>query len=630
MNGLGLDFRDKKKIRLNGEVITDTVADSLLKTKGHTLEEVKNSIASIAKEEVNSLKEDMRFKDNLSVMEIVSPAFAKEAKWNKCDDEIFQFVYIAKTIGGGLMLMISNNQGEYQAIPISSNRLDMLADITEAMSSMWVTDPETKVRWTVYDYINHKMEKMLEKATSVYNKNNAILFGTWAVKDGLPSLMINNCKLMSQQESKEMDNGAGGKVTMYKAHCLYYTESPIQCITNHYDSIAAIPGRIRPMPKIYSNDPNEEAFYHLDLEAILDHDGSHPTWDKFMLRFSPSEGKVIMAYVWSILDAKNNGRQMLYFLDHDGFSGKSILMACITEVLGTRLVAALQKDSLNNQFSMDKIWNKILVVIDDNKNRYILRSEKMHQILGSGYADVEPKGKRSFTHRLRCKVIVNGNVKPVIDPDANHERTRLIIIEPKVTTEMKKEFCVLDEHGNLKLDSFGHEQFIGDQSFEENLKAEFRSFLVECKAAYEELCPTRSSIILPDDMVEKLYTMSDDTYDTLESYVDSYLEFDPKYRINVTDFRDIVTDIISRMYGSSLKPNTSMDDKRKLSYDDVVAHLEKKYKIRKGSARIDGKVMKCYIGVKALPKQRTFIQLQKSSELPDLDEDELGLPKVGT
>lgn len=587
-----------------GEPVSDTVANNLLKKHNVTVDDLKKAINELNKQLASEIPNDLRFKDRLTKVEVVSPAFTSDAKWNKKDNEVFQFFSLARSSeGGGLMLLIHNLGNEYRTVVISNSSLTNLADITTACSQMSYKDPDTKVVSTLYDHILKVYDKIMDEALSAYKKLNAKEFGDWAVTHGIPSMMLNNYKLMSVQEEKEVENAAGGKTAMYKAHSLYFQESPFQCLANHYDTLAGVPSRIAKMPRLYSNDFDEPALYHIDLDKIIAPGEPHPTWDKYLQRFRPDEAAVIRAFVWSIFKADNTGRQMLYFYDPDGFSGKSVFEKALASGLGEHLVAALQKDSLNNQFSMAKIWNKRLVVIDDNKNPNLLRSEKVHIVLGSGLADIEAKGRNSFMYKMQCKVIASGNVRLKIDPSANHERTRVITVEPHVTDDMLKEFAVCDKNGKPKRNKYGRVQLIGDATFEQRLIEEFKAFLADCKDDYERLCPKDSSIIISEQMEDALESLSDDTYDIIDEILENHFVFgNPNDALSVLDLNSILEGDVKYDIVQALSRKVGEDFNR----EDLVQHMIKKYKIMKKPVRIGDTVKKCYVGVKHVDNPKSI------------------------
>ena len=604
-----MTFNSKRKVVSSGDTMSDANADKVLKQYGITTEEARKVVFSKEKKTGVEIPDDFRCVKRLQDVQMVT-SVTSDIKWNKKDEELFNFFSLARATddpGSGMVLLVTNHAGEYIAIPLGGSNLSLLADITSACTALKYTDENGVVR-TIYDHVTRAYDQMMHDAVTAYKTVQSIEdFSTW-VRTGLPSMMMNNYEFRATIETRDVEVEEGHKETMTKCHSLYFKEgSPFHCLAAHYDTLAGVPSKITKLPKLFSNDPDEPALFHIDLDQILDHETGHPTWDRYMQRYTPGEGKVFKAFVWSIFDAKNTGRQMLYIYDPDGFSGKSVVANAIASALGTNLVTAVQKDSLSNQFAFSKVWKSRLVIVGDNKNPYLVKSEKMHMILGSDYAEVEPKGKSSFSVKLQAKVMANGNTKLKIDPDATHESTRVIIIEPKMTDDILKEIAVLDEDGNIKRYSNGKPQLIGDASFGERLEKEFRSFLVDCKAAYEELCPTRSSIILPEEMLASIEYLSEDTVDSIDDKAEELFDFDPKYYMTVNSFRETIDQLIG-----DLRSFTSKDDAN-LTYDSIKQHLEKKYHIRKSSKRIDKVKTKVYYGL---------CNKGDAQSLPDLNEPE--------
>lgn len=600
----GITFNKNGSAVVAGQRLSDDVADAMLKAYNTTVNELRTTLKELSKVPTEAIPEDLRYKDNMSIMDIVCPAFTASTKWNKTDKAIFGYFSITRASeGGGFLLLINNDGTQYRFVSLGTNYMENLASVTEACTKMTIVSDDGTVS-TLYDHIQKRYDKLLERALGVYKQRPAKEFGEWTVRAGLPSIMINNYKLRSVQEAVEVTAPSGSKTTMYRAHSLFFggdggAVSPFDCVARHFDSLAAVSERITQMPKLYSNDTNEPALYHIDLDS-LKKPGPHPTWDKYLNRFRQDEGEVMKAFVWSIYDVNNSSRQMLYIYDPDGFSGKSVFEKAIASGLGEQCVAALQKDSLNNQFSMSKIWNKRLVCIDDNKNPLLILSEKMHMILGSGLADVEYKNKNSFVAKMQCKVIASGNVRLRIDPYAKHERTRVIIVQPHVTDEMLKEFALCDKDGNVVRDSHGGVQLLGDASFEENLISEFPAFLADCEASYKALCPKDSSITLSPAMEDTLYSMSDDLFDIIDDFVEETLDFDDKEAVmSVIDFQEAVQEIHDRLTDHIRKSETD-----RVTQDDIIQHLMKRHGIVKKNVRVAGRVKKCYVGVQRLPVNR--------------------------
>lgn len=624
LSDVGITLSPKKKAVVAGEPVSDAVANSLLKTKQTTIEAIRTAMDQLNKKVNTTAMDGLRFGDRISDMKVRTSAFSENVGWNKVDEALFGFFYIARSSdNGGMMLMISNHDTQYKCIQLSGNTTINLSEIAEACSKMTINGDDGETQ-TLYQLINERYKKLMVRAVDIYAKKNAEEFGAWAVKNGLPSLMINNFSLIVTQEEKDVSTSGDAKATMYKPLAMYFgsdkggKEFPLDCIAKHYEALAAVPSRLAKMPKLYSNDFNEPALYHISLDELAK-PGPHPTWDKYLLRFRADERSVIRAFVWSIYKDDNTGRQMLYIYDPDGFSGKSVFEKAIASGLGDSLVAALQKDSLNNQFSMAKIWNKRLVVIDDNKNPNLIRSEKVHIVLGSGLADVESKGKNSFMYKMQCKLIASGNTKLTIDPNANHERTRVIIVEPHVTDDMLKEFAVCDKDGNVKRNRYGRVQLLGDASFEKNLISEFGAFLESCKADYERLCPNDSSIIISEQMEESLDCLSDDIYDILDEILEDRFDFsDKEAKMSVRDFNEVLEEDVMYEIGKWIKRNGG----NAMDIDDVRQHITKRYGASKKPCWVDGMTKKCYVGVrlKARRSESNVVSVERAKQKTEADE----------
>lgn len=346
--------------------------------------------------------------------------------------------------------------------------------------------------------------------------------------------------------------------------------SMIECIVDNISYLASLPELNTRAPVILSNDPNEPSLNYIDLDTIC-HDMPTPTWDEYAERFTENEYDVFKAFIWSCFNANNISRQLLYIYDPDGFSGKSVVLSVIAKHLGPNICAALQKDSLNNQFSLAKVWDKRLVTIDDNKNPLLIRSEKMHMMLGGGMADIEMKGRNSFTARLRLKVIAAGNTQLQIDPYSDHERSRLLVITPKVSNQMKKRYCQTDENGELILVN-GKPILKGDPTFEQRLDAEFPGFISQCREAYSRLCPTDGNIVPSVELNNYLFSLSTTQDDVFDNILEGFT-VDPSAQCSPIDFM--------RGFNSGLRrvalDCNAKEGKMDYTSDDFFTYLTKRY-----------------------------------------------------
>jgi hypothetical protein len=419
-----------------------------------------------------------------------------------------------------------------------------------------------------------------------------------AVIDRMPGSMLkayNIGCLISKEvvRANPNDEESDAEMTISRPHAAWFADKAGSSdsrkdIFNHLAENASMylrrPEFVVPMPKLLTNDPNETALHYIDLDSITA-DGDWPTWKQFYKRYPQEEAKLHRAFMWGVFKADNHSRQMLYNYDPDGFSAKSVVANAIRSQLGDELVAAIQKDSLNNQFSMAKVYDKRLVIISDNKNAYLVRSEKAHMMLGGDPADIERKGRDSFTSRLQLKIMASGNTQLVIDPDATHERTRVIVLHPKVNDDVLKEIALTDKDGNVIRNKYGRVQLLGDPSFEKRLIEEFPMMLTQAKKDYEELCPTDGNYILPPSVEESLEMLSEDNADIVDNLIKDTFEFRPDYHCG--------PEVLKEEY--NFFPDYVRED---YSYNQLIEHLTKKYGIRKKTVRVGDAFPKHYVGIR--------------------------------
>lgn len=260
-----------------------------------------------------------------------------------------------------------------------------------------------------------------------------------------------------------------------------------------------------PMPPAYSN--NGGSINNLDISKYIDGErvDMSPYWVEFFSKFTADEQKVFLAWIWGVLDNRNKSRQALCLYDRNGYSAKSAFAHVMSSILGSNLVASINKDSLSNQFGFAKLWDKRLVIAADSKNQQIIRTEKMHLLLGGDMVDIEYKSRDTFSAKLSSKVLINTNMPLEIDPKLLHERTRIIILKVNMRDEVLRSLALKDANGNAIKDQHGQYKLVGDPNFEKNLIATADTMLINAYYAYCELCPTHGDYALPDSVLESLY-----------------------------------------------------------------------------------------------------------------------------
>ena len=345
-------------------------------------------------------------------------------------------------------------------------------------------------------------------------------------------------------------------------------------------------------PKVISNDPTEPCFHYIDLEgkAKEAEGGETEAWGRFLKKMTPDEGDVFKAFIWSIFDARNHGRQILYLYD-DGYSGKSAVMKAIQESLGNRLCGAIQKDSLSNQFAFSKVWDKRLVTIGDNKNTHLHQSEKMKMLTGSDMTDVERKNRDSFSWIMNAKVMVASNTPLEVNLRERNERTRVLPIKINFTIDQMIEegIVAVDEAGKPKFDKYGDPIFVGDGTdWPSRLRDQFWAFMASCRPAYESLCPRHTDIIIPDSCLNNLETFSNDLMDDYQAIFDDICVVDNLAFTRSSELKCAFRRAVSELF----------DKDPSLKYEGFKEFLHTHYKLTLSRSREVENRARGYIGIR--------------------------------
>lgn len=282
------------------------------------------------------------------------------------------------------------------------------------------------------------------------------------------------------------------------------------------------------LPKTISNDPNEPAFCHFDPAGIRP--GDCPDWDDWLLGMPECCRSVFRAWVYGVFDANNTSRKALW-LKSEGYDGKSQVQKAFFQRLRGG-VGCISKDSLGNQFGYASIYGARLVVYGDCKNSKLIHSEKIHCLLGGDVVSIERKGEQPFATQLNCKLMVNANCAPEINTSSRNEVTRVIFIplhEPPARVMAK--YCQTHPDGSIIRNALGMPQYTG-YKLADRLFEQFDAFLYQCRADYNELCPTGQEIIVPDAVLALLYNNCQSPEENMfETYLREYIEFGSTFSV---------------------------------------------------------------------------------------------------
>ena len=447
--------------------------------------------------------------------------------------------------------------------------------------------------YTLLDQLNELVTRTLEQfSDKVRGETSAKkAFLKQLTKPDFPLMFLKSSRFSEWYKSDTTKGDDGKEYTITYAEKYKFKGDFVDLLA---DNLSYLWGenRIRmPMPKIFTNDRHTPCFHFFDLEAAKEAQGEHPAWDEFTSRFTPDEADVFRAFVWSIFDAENRGRQCLYIYDR-GYSGKGVVFDAIAHYIGSDLHAALSKDSAVNQFAYSKVWDKRLVTVGDNKNVNFIRSQFAHSLLGGDWIDVECKGQDSFSAKPQCRVMVGSNKALSIDAKARNESSRVLPIHPDDSEDalIKRDLVALDEDGNPRHNYLGDPILLGDPEWGEKLKAQFPAFLASCWPAYQKWCPRRCEIIMPEETAERIASFDDDRSDLFEELFEKHFTVTN----NPSDF--IPCNEMKRAISTAIKSDDVYRDER-LDYEEWKEFLRRRHDLEAVQSRAQNR-KRGYMGIR--------------------------------
>jgi len=331
--------------------------------------------------------------------------------------------------------------------------------------------------------------------------------------------------------------------------------------------------QIEEEPPIITHDPVEIAYKRFNPDMLTP--GETPTWDQFLSRLDYPE--IFLAWVWSIFEPKNLGRQILW-MQGEGNDGKSTAIQTITEYLGEEHTMPIQ-ENVNSQFFYSNLYGKRLATFGDCKSPRYIAGSKVHSLVGGDYVSIERKGEQAFSAFIRVKMLIASNLFPQIDFSMPNEYTRLLLI--KVKPQESKD---------------------GDVYFKQKLSEEKWQFLAKCREMYEKHCPAHAQIAVSEEHFESMQVDcgSDESSYVLD-FMDKFLIIDlEENEKGSVDARIRVRDLHQK-FDEMCRMNGFSDSKLQRMKRDLASRLrqqgveKKKARFKKGSK---SKVEHAYVGVK--------------------------------
>ncbi len=302
-----------------------------------------------------------------------------------------------------------------------------------------------------------------------------------------------------------------------------------------------------PSPQILAHSKKVWCLNYLDLS---DYDSEDPTpeFDDWLTIFAKeSERATFRAWLWSVVDATNRGRQCLWIHDTIAETGKSRFCKALIRVFGPKFCKSFNPSysSEGARFAAGALYGARLVLYPDCKQAKLIQTTLIHSMLGGDSIPVEKKGQTPFTACLDSKLLVMANIAPQINGMLNNESSRIIYLRTVTPPDrVLKKFCKVDKNGDIERDSDGRHIPLG-YPLEERLAAELPVFLAKCREDYKELCPYSEKIDVPKDVRDRMkhQLYSEEQLD-IEIFAEEFLAFgdikDRDFRITAKELRELI------------------------------------------------------------------------------------------
>lgn len=494
------------------------------------------------------------------------PANIKQVP-NAIDKEIFKDIYYASTEDGTIVYCLTRRTGpefrEFAEISSDSRGNPQFANSFDNAGVLG----DVTIRWA--DYV----EKWSSDIVTIFNKTNSTAGVDEYIEANMPHVLFFG---RAQVSIKCEQTGANGATLVAKSVSLScdgmaavtYTMMAEMVIKLGWQS--TVFHRLPELPATYANTGDAFNIFDISPYSYINKETNDselpvigPDWRSFLNKLPRYAEPVFLAWIWSVFDARNAGRQIMW-LKNKGQGGKSTVMRAIHRFLGNRAAAAFKTSSLENRFSVYSIWNKRFLFDPDSQNPLVIRYEKMHNLTGGDPMSVEAKGKQAFTGTPKVRIMIGSNITPQIDRTQLHERSRLIFIE-MIDTKAS------DAVGDL-----------GDDGFCDRLVAQLPDLLHTCKYHYLRLCPTNAKIVLPHEMDDNVDALSTGEIDNFDVFIKEELIFDVPSGYGITP-----TALQSRYNRwrklNDLQPSTAME------FSSLKRYLNTTHGVVEGrEKRIDG------------------------------------------
>ena len=273
-------------------------ATAMLKRFGLTLHE----LGKLYRQQVSGAS----WEDNKTIEPLDSPLFGRCHKWNQVDKDLFKyFRYTTNPSDGSLLLLICGENNRMYPLALGGKSRLELSRLSAICASIIINGVPLK---TVIDELFDSV--CIEATNQAAKLADPNQFAQWCIGN-LPTTMLSHEQLNVMLEINQEELGKVKKPIDIFFGSKSDRVTPLRFVVEHADVLASNPDNMIPMPAIYTNDSNVPALNYLNLDELVNSQPC-PTWDFYLTRYTDDEAKVFMAYIWSIFDANNTGRQLLY------------------------------------------------------------------------------------------------------------------------------------------------------------------------------------------------------------------------------------------------------------------------------------------------------------------------------
>lgn len=398
----------------------------------------------------------------------------------------------------------------------SPNQAQSAVDLIKSVGLPYATlfAPKQRVRLNLPDALK-QFYTSVSKALPIrflYTKHSALLYYIneqgeyvhWAsaTPDSFLDCVISNDHFLeffrSQYDSSEVWAG--------------YLRSKLQladAIKKVYEGFRTDPTkRMKSVPRLLAWDRTSPAYKVLDPQLLQS--APTPAWDSFLSRVDLPE--VFMAYIWSIFEESNKGRQCLWMYGH-GHDGKSTVINAFLDWFGRQHSFMIAEGDYQNAFFFGKVHGKRVGAFMDCTNPTLLRQGRIKQILGGDTVDINDKFQTPFSAEVYARLFILSNEPPQIVYEDESQRTRLLVV---------------------RISKFKDDR--GDANFRQRLVDEMPAFLAKCKQIYPRYFTTGFNMKPPeamDDFIKTVCATVDS--DMLQDFIAQHLKFGPKEEVTKLD-----------------------------------------------------------------------------------------------